>query len=876
MKISVVFSALGILCLACWSTGGAEAVNPVIPAAAAAERTGDDAATFAGQTDIFQRYLRLGELALENDDANTAADFFSQALSGLKDPLPRSLCIDLLHESLLEANRPGEADLLFTRLREDTDLPGRDGLLKLMNGRRMFFSGSFKSAVETLKELSAHLPTDSRICCQALELQGRALNLIGDFAGAQKCFADLAVAAGNNVLWQLKAWEGMIFNALDSGNMEEVKKLWQRMLREIPENRRSDFRSHWQKIGYLISCYEGNVDAVEPELRKAAGSVRPPDALLARIALTIADKRMSQKRYEEAAQFNDLALKFADSALRMEVLRSKIQTGVAGGALKQALRDLEQYLQKYPAASDRCKFIMLQGNLNCQLQNTAAAVECYKLVKESPEADLQQKIESALELGKIYQKTGEQQKALTMFEYAINAETAPQHKAHLMQLFGEYLYLLGRYNDAVNWFVQAAAAGGSAGEKSQLFLSQTLYQLKSYSKAAEALQKIINTGNKELQRKVCYLNALLTEKLSTADNAVKAFIEFAEKYPQTVEAPEALFQAAVLAVNSRQYEAWKLFLRFADAYPGENAANALYRAQGELLAAGQESRAIDILTKLEKNYPASKYTVGAQFRKVDHLKQKNQLDEALRALDFIEKTYSGKYPELKPQLLYDRALLLQQQKKWAQMLAPLEELTGKYADCAIAPQAFFLLGDLKSKDGKLEEALNAFKQARERSSETFFVNACIGRSADTAYALYSRTRQKNYLQMADDGYGTLLKKSDLPVEIFQQSLYKLSRCREDAGDEAGALRCCRELLYNALLAKRSGQTTQAPWSARALQSALRLLLKAIREVTAPEQADLLQQEAERLLKIAAELDLPGEDTEKLLEQIHKYRTVQEK
>ena len=171
MKISAVFSALGLLCLTCWNAGGPDSVNPAVPAAAAAERSGDDAAPFAGQTDIFQRYLRLGELALENDDANTAAEFFNQALNGLKDLVQRSLCMDLLHESLLEANRPGEADLLFTKLQENTGLPDRDNLLKLMNGRRLFFSGSFKAAVKTLKELSAHLTPNSRICCQALELQ---------------------------------------------------------------------------------------------------------------------------------------------------------------------------------------------------------------------------------------------------------------------------------------------------------------------------------------------------------------------------------------------------------------------------------------------------------------------------------------------------------------------------------------------------------------------------------------------------------------------------------------------------------------------------------------------------------------------------------
>ncbi|MBE6368288.1 MAG: tetratricopeptide repeat protein [Lentisphaerae bacterium] len=875
MKIALAAGLLTWICFS-WGALAQENAAPGSQVLPGSGNSGDDAATFAGRTDSSKRYMRLGELALENDDANSAAEFFAQALSELKDLPQQGICMDFLHESLLEANRFGEADLLAAKLKELPEFPDRNALLTLMNGRRMFFSGQFKEAVRILGELTGQLVPERRIGCQALELQGRAMNLLGDFSGAQKCFADLAAVAGKNIIWQLKAWEGMIFNALDAGNLEQVGKLWSRMQQAVPDDQRRDFSSHWQKISWLIKCYEGKFDAVEPELRKVVKSVRPPDALLARIALAGADSRLSQKRFAEAAELNDLALKFADSSLRMEVLRSKIQTGISGGALKQALQDLEQYLAKFPAAADRFYFMMLQGNLNYRLKNTREAIECYLQVKNSAEASWPQKIESALELGKIYQKEGEPQKALEMFEYAVKSETAPEKKLHLMHIFGEYLYLLGRYSDAAGWFEQAAAAPGEAGERSQLFLAQTLYQLKSYGKAAAAVQKVLSSRQAEIKRKAQYLNALLTEKLSEPDDAVKAFADFAASYPKAVEAPEALFQAAVLALESTRYEAWKLFLQFADRYPGESAANALYRAHGELLKLNKADAAASVLDRLIKDHSQSKYTVGAQFRQLDQLKAADKTAEALQLLDNIDKNYSGKYPELKPQILYDRALLFQQQQQWQQMFAPLEELTGKYADSVIAPQAFFLLGDLRSQDGKLEEALNAFKQARERSSGEFFAWCCSGRSADTAYALYSRTRQEKYLLMALNEYKSLLNIAQLPMELRLQSLCKLGRCMEDAADEAGALRCYRELLYQAWMEKRSGHLHYEQWSSRALNSALTILLKALRENPAPDQAEVFLQEAERLLKLAGELELPGEDSEKLLQQLRNYRMEERK
>jgi hypothetical protein len=79
------------------------------------------------------------------------------------------------------------------------------------------------------------------------------------------------------------------------------------------------------------------------------------------------------------------------------------------------------------------------------------------------------------------------------------------------------------------------------------------------------------------------------------------------------------------------------------------------------------------------------------------------------------------------------------------------------------------------------------------------------------------------------------------------------------------LRYCRELLYQAQLARSSSEYYPAQWCAKALDMALKLLHSAIKAAPDAQQADALRGEAIRLLKVAGTLELPGEDIQKQLE-----------
>ncbi|MBE6380988.1 MAG: hypothetical protein E7047_08670 [Lentisphaerae bacterium] len=274
---------------------------------------------------------------------------------------------------------------------------------------------------------------------------------------------------------------------------------------------------------------------------------------------------------------------------------------------------------------------------------------------------------------------------------------------------------------------------------------------------------------------------------------------------------------------------------------------------------------------MTEDYASSKYTVSAYFAMVDFLRRSKKYPEAQTLLDTLDKLYSSKHPEIVPEILYDRAVLCGEVKDHKNMLKALEKLTLQHASSALAPQAFFLLGDLQMLRGEYKAALSAFQQAHERSGGGAFAFCCLGRTADAAFALYSVSREAQYLRQATEGYENLLKVNDLPSELYVQTLYKYGRCLNEVGNKAGALHCYRKLLYSALLDKQQNRYYSLHWSAKALDAALKLLGAEIRQEKDERKILALYDEGVYLLNVARVLGLDNEDIETRLQALQKLR-----
>lgn len=824
-----------------------------------------DAEIFAGQqSDNTQRYMQLGKLALNNDDAAAAADFFRRAMTETTDSARKSEAASMLYESFLEAGDLKSADELYAQLTDAADMAISPARQIFMQAQRALFTNELSMAAEKFRQLSAQLVPGNQLCQRALEMLARTLMLQGDSAGAQKACADLAAVSEGDQLLKLKALEGLLFCALESGDKKQAQSAWDQLTKEIPQELQQSLQWRLSKSRMLLDSLLKGAAAVEKDFTAYLGKLLPPDPFAARIALKLAAYYRANKNYTKALEYNAAAEKYAEKNFQRSALQDTLASHLAAGNSAAALGCVERYVKMYPAADDRWSMLLLGGDLLIKLKKNSQAIDFCEKVFNDRAATPEIKLQAANKLIWLYQQSSQVNDALKMFDFAIK-NTADQSTADkLRQQAGEYLYQQGRYADAAEYFAAAAPRLPRAA----LWLAQSSYLLKSYSRAMQVLRKADFSQDAELTCKGAYLEALLTEKLADNRDAVKCYLAFAEKYPQAAEAPDALFRAGELAIADQAGNAPEIFMQYAAKFPGERAANALYKALTELLAADKEAEAVKLLAQLESQYVDSKYTISGKFLNSSWLRQKNRCEEALKVMESVEKLYAAKHAELMPEILYERALLYGQLKDHLHMQEVLAGLTSRYADSAIAPQGFFLMGDLKMSLADYAGALAAFKQAQERSKDALFTSSCIARAADAAYALYNRTRQTQHLLLAQKNCETLLATENLPTGLFYQSLYKLACCLRASGDEAGSLRCCREIIYRACLAKREARYYPTQWCAKALDMALKLLYSAIKSAPDEQQSLELRGEALRLLKAAQELSLPGEDIKKQLELVN--------
>ena len=818
-----------------------------------------EAAVFAGSGNLALRNMHLGLLALENGDPARAAEFFRTALLEKGAERERSAIFDLRHESLLECGRRDEAAKLLAEAAKDPAMRDAPGLLAAMRARQAFFSGRKTEARTLLEQTLAATPAPAgETRHRLLELLALAANDLGDYAAAAKCCETLAELTGNSPFRHWRALSGAVLNALDAGNPEAAKRLLDRIEREIPEafRRRQQGRIGWLKL--LAEADGGDSAVVEARYEALLKTARVPDGLLARVAGVLARQNGEKRNWTRARSLWNEALKFSDEWYRRTALAGVLRSETECGAYQDALKTLERLRRLYPDGEERFGLLLLESSLREKLGQAEAAEKlCREVFRDSKNQDERRR--AAREIARFAWRDAHPDEALTMLKFA--AEHAPDaaERRSCEQRMGEWLYKLGRFGEAAARF--GALTGESAGREAELaalWQVQSLYQDKKYEAAFQAVERLRNAADPALRSSGAYLRALLLERLGRTGEAIRAYLAFADAHPKKPEAATALFQAGALAQLVDSFDSAAIFRRYARTYPGEAGANALYKAHGELLAAGKTGAADAVLADLEKDYPKSRYTVGARFAAADALREKGDYRGAGAQLDEIARRHAVNHPELLAEVAFDRAVLCEQMGDGAGAVNELTRIVQQYADQPIAPRAFFMLGDIRARNNDFEPAAALFRRAGEKQPGGDFAAACAGRASDAAFGLYGLTKQDKYLKQAQSGYETLLKQPGLAPYLHLQTLYKLGRCLEAAGDRSGAVRCYGDVLYHAAAAHRAGGFYAPVWSAKALRSALEILEAELKDAD-PATEDECRLEAQRLLRLAQELELPGED-----------------
>ncbi|MBO5922992.1 MAG: hypothetical protein J6Q81_00630, partial [Lentisphaeria bacterium] len=388
--------------------------------------------------------LRLGELALENNDDYAAAEFLSSALQGrLDDPSAQLRAANYLHRSYLRTNQKALADELLEQLRTQKEFANEKQLLLLMQIRTEAFAGNHSKVIELCRQAEIADQTGNQASCELLELQGRAFQCLGDCKAARQSFERLLKLAGKDDCARLVALDGIVLNSLGLKDTNQARKALDTLKKTVPEELQKKFAARLQQLEWLTDASAGNTAAMETPFRFLAEKSEPPNVLLSRIALVLGDNYSSKKEFAVAGKYYAIAFKLAEIDFKQTALGAMLKNDLTAGDLKSALEHTRLYRKLYPAADDAHTMALLEAHLHNHLKDGKSAESTYLMLQKDDRVPQDIRYASALELIKIYQKSNRSGDAEKLFRFAINIAPDLKQKNMLRQLLGEYFYQLG-------------------------------------------------------------------------------------------------------------------------------------------------------------------------------------------------------------------------------------------------------------------------------------------------------------------------------------------------------------------------------------------------------------------------------------------------
>jgi len=302
----------------------------------------------------------------------------------------------------------------------------------------------------------------------------------------------------------------------------------------------------------------------------------------------------------------------------------------------------------------------------------------------------------------------------------------------------------------------------------------------------------------------------------------------------------------------------KYFSDFLIGYPNNTlGANVIYKRLFANYFQANEAATTDAKLLAER-YPKSQFTVAAMFWLSDYYRDKRIYDKADTVLGEIITKYKDDEDTVS-QALYDRAYICYKINAEERALSYLNELYEKYPNNKVVSEGYFLSGDILSAKADFGNAIIFYRKAAERRPDSSLENACLGRTGDCYFSIYSTTQDKKNLEEAVAFYTKLLESKNIPTDIFNQTLYKLGKSYELSGNEAAALERYNELIYGYVIEENN---LKPVWNVKAAHAAISIYMKR----NTPEAARNAINIYKKLIDMKINL---GEDYRKIIEDLKK-------
>jgi len=330
-------------------------------------------------------------------------------------------------------------------------------------------------------------------------------------------------------------------------------------------------------------------------------------------------------------------------------------------------------------------------------------------------------------------------------------------------------YRAKNVDEAMKWFETAKRRGGEAALEAAHWMCRLLLQAGKAADAeklaADSLSGTAGGGAWLVHLRFDHADALY-EQPAKRSQALVLYLKIAEDHPEHRIAPQALYNAAIAALDAKDYDlALRLGEQHRKAYPTDGLAADARRILVESLIQKRDyARAIDELTKLIADFPEHAerpawrvragmvhYLQRAYPQAIDHLTplaaelgpypellaesqywigasrfQQDAPDPAIAALE-ASRAASATWRQADECLLL-LARCLHKQSRTDDAIALTREMIAKYPQSTALDQAWYRLGDFLYAGKQFAEAKQAYAKTIESYADSVFV----------PYALFGR------------------------------------------------------------------------------------------------------------------------------------------
>ncbi len=746
------------------------------------------------------------------------------------------------------ALRFAEADRLEQLIAEfgDRDSAADQRLRRFLEGELALLRRQPREAEAIFDELAAGAgPMPESFARQLLSEQGRVKLALGKYAEAAEIYAALEKTAGDD-FWRDEAAVKKIYAGLKGGDLTAARETIARLSGDAKTS--DGLRRSLEELRLLALLAEERYDEFD-----AAYAKLPPvepgaaDDLRYEIATSAAENHLKNRRPAEAVAYWRDAFASASNAEWQEIAaRRTINALIAAGELEEALQATDKYLALFPGVAGESEMRLSRPRLLMSMKREDDALAEYEsLLADANLAAADWRL-AAKEAARIYRARRRDGDVSRILELLRDRSAGADERQEAEFLLAEHRFAAGDHAGAAADFTRLTTEPGQYRQRSYYWALRSYLELGEWSAALGMATTLsaMNEASDRLRAAGYYYRGMLLDKLGRNADAMAAYDLGAKEFPASGPAADSRYLAAELAWRSGDYrratqwfeEAARLARQNVAADepdrmplapetpPAELAALALYQAVRAACYADMPETMDRNLELLKSDYPDSDRTADALFWHVDYLKGVGAREMAQAGLAEMADFYRTAAPKRLPAVWYDQAQLLCDEDV-AGTLELLARLGRDYPDDPLAAQAWFLTGDLLSRDAKFEEARQAYRTALAGKGDAVFHWAAEGRIADCAYQIYAATRRAEELAMAREIYRELLTHEDLPAAMRAQTLCRLGRACEAGEEPEEALEMYNQLLYGAAAELESaGRISGAPWVARGGYAAIKVCL----------------------------------------------------